>query len=232
MVLEYMEVVKKSIYKYIVFLSVAIVSFVVLWIVTLYFFLVLTNIHESNKPIKFYEHTRLSERTPIVGDIEEITESAYLLKINELSSNLKWNLIVFPESVSNSYNEFFSYFQDCGKKDAGRIHRAEIYLKRKFTNDIDFQLEIRRIANIEQNNHYLFYIEDLFDFPSYMAYYNFDPVYEYVLVDYDELTLHYIFMSEIGKDNFVFDEKYAPVKRLKDSSFPTAKNEFSYMVYR
>lgn len=87
--------------------------------------------------------------------------------------------------------------------------QTQMLLSVKYDND-SFKTEVNRISEITEANPVLYDTEH-FHYPAYVASIGYNDASEYVLVDEENNTLHYVLLQTISPEKIVFDEEYMPI---------------------
>lgn len=154
-----------------------------------------------------------NSKTPASGSIEPIEESDY--DGSALAESFG-KCAVFPERIlgGEARGVFFSdpLYADW------RYKRGQAFLEWKVTQEI-FDSEMERLSSlISVYGKKALRSSDLFDWPCYLAAYNEQSEFEYVLLDGPELTIRYIWLFDLESlKNLLFPNAFAPKKLLKDS---------------
>ena len=216
---------RSALLKHIIILSLSIVLSGIIMIrgwVNLIFCHAILEVYE---PIEhYYDGVNLVKlHLPSVsGRTMEISNADYEQNIaNVKDDNSCECLSIFPNCIGDSKCEYFYYADDIEIFDSS-IHRIELYVKIIFSDYNLYAKEIERISHIANKNKTkeIIYVPDLFFLPAYVTIYNYEGIYEYALVDSASTTIYYLYLQNVGEENYVFDGAFIPKKRLIDSSFP------------
>jgi len=216
-----------NIIKYIIVFALTILCAV---FTSIFIILNIMNVHsilKTNSSIKYSYRYNDYESKKIDGKIEEISCQKYLDEMSEIKKITKQNFLIFPDSFSNNAN-FFSYTENYFYDLDSIKYRSELYLEVKYDNYDLYNDEINRLKNIKCNDKNAINSNDLFLYDSYITIYNDDSQYEYCLINKDDRTIYYIYLNEVGINNFIFDESFIPKKRLFDSNFPKEFIKINY----
>lgn len=128
--------------------------------------------------------------------------------------DLKGNLDVFPKILDENWKP--EYYYNCQKSLLDGDY--QIYLKCEF-DEKEFEEEVKRLQSIENTyegkKHTIVYDSENFCYPAYVAIFNFDSTYEYVLMDEENNIIYYIYLQFINKEEIKFEEKLLPNNYLE-----------------
>ena len=126
------------------------------------------------------------------------------------------NLEIFP-SNPGEISEVTEYYYRCA--DTLMDPTCKIYMVSSFSDDEMFEKECLRLSNIMVENagqiNEIQYSETLFNYPAYIAMYDWSSCYEYALVSKDEKKIVYVFLQG---DSQKVDEKYMPIHGGNDDA--------------
>lgn len=211
-----------SIYMLTIICLIFTVIFIILNIINI------NNISKVNSNIIFNYKYKDYELNKIDGKIELMRTTEYIDDMTVIREKTNLKMLIFPTALNCNYVSYYSYLEEYYYDLDSIKYRAEIYLEAKFENDTYFKEEIDRLNNIEICNKKLVFVDDLFYCDSYISIYNDDSEYEYCLVNEKDKIIHYIYLNEVGINNFVFDDLFIPKKRIIDSSFPKNLIKINY----
>ncbi|MDD6095825.1 MAG: hypothetical protein PUC29_08795 [Clostridia bacterium] len=110
-------------------------------------------------------------------------------------------------STSPSDGEIVQYYAKC-IDELPLGERVQILLSVKYNSEA-FEKETERISAISQANPVLYDTEH-FQYPAYVSSIGYLNACEYVLVDSDNSTLHYVVLQSVLAEDIVFDASYLP----------------------
>ena len=157
-------------------------------------------------------------------------ESKYLKTIGFYS-----NFLSFPRSLDNvkAINDY--YYIDYQLNGGCIVVLDVTYDETSFENEIA-RLDIQLIKNEKKSGGYDYkkfkYYDDgvLFDYPVYIASYDYFNEYEYVCIDYENMRCVYVFMRYMSYDKIPLDKKYVPINYQNDYSNKDS-SEYEYTIY-
>lgn len=128
-------------------------------------------------------------------------------------------LEVFPEKISEEVKEASYYYYN---RDTIFDPTCQIYLKCEYIEP-DYLEEIERLEKIsvEYNGDKNEIIYDLerFEYPAYVAMYNWSSSYEYAVVMDDVNTIVYVYVQDIRKRKIKFDVNLLPGDYMEDTTY-------------
>ena len=142
---------------------------------------------------------------------EEITydnpsDNSKIIDLTEIRE--KESLEIFPKNIdkNNTDNYYFNW-----ELDFVGSASVEYFCSVKYNKD-DYHAEIQRLENFKATNtdESLHYDESTFCFPAYVAVLGYYDTNAYALVDENEHTIHYIYISLVRKNQLKLDNAYLP----------------------
>ena len=159
------------------------------------------------------DELRFRSFAPIEGSVERISCDEYFDKLELFSNEAPMTAGMFPSAIPDEGSTFF-FFSESFRQFLRRhdSYRTEIYLSCPLLEK-QYEDEKNRLQLYETTTGNSCHPRDgLFPFPAYIYLYN-DGRFLYSLLDEPNLTIHYIFLWEIGSiDNVAFDRTLAPTK--------------------
>lgn len=152
----------------------------------------------------------------ITVSVENISKERFESSIGTYKENTK-KCKSFPTFASYINCQGF-FYEEYKHYDWGWDYKAVIYLE-CYYEIFEFESEIERIKSFIYNEKTIVYVDDLFSLPAYVVAYNWDSLFEYMLIDKDNYSIRYVYLFDSGK-NVSIPENYFPKKILRDSSFP------------
>ena len=195
----------------------------------------------------FFSSSKIGKPETYSGEIRGVPKGIELVNYNrnELVNNINYGSntnnygLIFPDVLSDGSASCYKYFKQVKRIDIGRYdNRTEIYLE-WHTNYELFEKEINRFEELRYPTSKdiikkALFTNDLFAMKCVLLSYNHDSRFEYALFDEQSLTIHYVYLYDIGYfKNIVFDKKYAPTNLLKNSDLKGIDtcNKGYYSIY-
>ena len=126
------------------------------------------------------------------------------------------NLEIFP-SNPKEISELTDYYYRC--IDTFMDPTCKIFMECRFVNDETFEEECSRLSQIKKKKdsqiNEVQYSETLFQYPAYIAMYDWSSCYEYALILEEENKIVYVFLQ--GNSQRV-DKNYMPLNRNNENS--------------
>ena len=192
------------------------VFFIILGVVILEIVLfVCIEIYNSQFKLSFCPNGYFNDET-ISVPIENIPKDSFENSVNTYQNNTK-KCKSFPTSAT--YISCQGFFYEKSKHyDWGWDYSAVIFLECYYEN-AEFEKEINRIKGFIYKDKEIVYVDDLFSLPAYVVAYNWDSLYEYMLIDEDDCTIRYVYLFDSGENTSIPND-FFPKKVLRNSSFP------------
>ena len=159
---------------------------------------------------------------------EKITDKNQYLQVK--NSSLP-EFVIFPENLSNISTDSEYYHADYKYREG-----IEVYLNASYEKS-EFEKEISRIEQISYKMHNSHEAKtvikdnaELFNYVTYITVFNFNGVYEYACVDYENNRIIYIVLYAMSYEGISFDKIYLP-KNYEDIKNEDIKDKFSYNMY-
>lgn len=139
--------------------------------------------------------------------------------------------IIFPENLSNVSMDSEYYHADYKYRDGIEVYLNAAYEKNEFEKEVS---RIEQISYKMQSSHNPKTVikdnAELFNYVTYITVFNFNGVYEYACVDFENNRIIYIALYAMSYKGISFDKKYLP-KNYEDIKNGDLKDCFSYNMY-
>lgn len=158
----------------------------------------------------------------------KITDKSQYLQIE--NSSLP-DFMIFPDNLSNISADSEYYHADYKYSDGIEVYLNATYEKNEFEKEVS---RIEQISYKMQSSHEPKTVikdnAELFNYVTYITMFNFNGVYEYACVDYENNRIIYIALYAMSYEGISFDKIYLP-KNYEDIKNEDIKDEFSYNMY-
>lgn len=166
----------------------------------------------------------------IDGTPHKTTNNNYKNVMDNYKKETSELISIFPLSIDDDYNVFFEKHYEYINCEEGLlwgpyyddVNITELYLYCNY-DEISFNNEIDRLKTLKYKKNKIIYSKNLFKYPSYVSIYNRNHKFEYALIDESNLSIYYIYLSSVSKNNIVFDEDLLPKKYIINSDVPSYK---------
>lgn len=143
--------------------------------------------------------------TSEITGIDKYNKSYY---IENYGGDLDSNLSIFPDDTSKMIDPKFSSSLKSNLFDSD----GYILLNAKYNKE-DFDNEIKRLSALEMSisnckgsiyTNYVIYDDSSYKYPAYITIDGFDSIYEYALIDKENLLINYIYLSypDVNNSNY------------------------------
>lgn len=149
------------------------------------------------------------------GPAQVTTDISRYEEVMSKYPNVQTGFLVFPETLPKSAGEVEFYFS---YQDVWDDPACQVFLQCTY-NEEDYQLEKKRLEAAKKvygskEQTLLQAKEGIFNYPCYVAVFNYNYAYEYALLT-GEHEITYIYVSFISKDEIQFDKDYLPCDHEK-----------------
>ena len=209
---------KKSIFPFLLVLTIILGCLVLIVIIVNVFVASVPKALQFSYTLKEYAH-RLK---PINIIADETTNEEYSIKVFGVNYENPHAVEIFPKKLLSAKNNLFCFQQTVKHPGRNQVDRALIYLDVEL-NENDFALEKERLMNFTTMKGVGISVsQDLFEYPTVVAQYNYQSKFQYAIIDEDRFTIKYIYLDEVFFENeYLTQMGVFPVKRVDMSDLRT-----------